>query len=62
VTNEIRREKRALFEQMRLNREIEEMIARDEARRRRRREKQRSWREARAARARVERYSIRATY
>lgn len=33
VTNEIRREKRALFEQVRLNREIEEMIARDEARR-----------------------------
>jgi hypothetical protein len=37
VTNEIRREKRALLEQLRLNREIEEMLARDEARRQKRR-------------------------
>jgi len=49
VTNEIRREKRLLLEQLRMNREIEEMVARDEARRQRRREKRR-------ARARIERY------
>ena len=41
VTNEIRRQKRALFEQLRLNREMEQMFAKDEARRQRRAEKQR---------------------
>jgi hypothetical protein len=50
VTNEIRRANRELLDQLRLNREIEEMIERDEARRQRRREKRR-------ARARVERYA-----
>jgi hypothetical protein len=49
VTNEIRREKRALFEQARITRELEEMLARDEERRRLRREK-------RQARARIARY------
>jgi hypothetical protein len=49
VTNEIRREKRALLEQLRLNREIEQMLARDAARRERRREKQRHRREAQKA-------------
>jgi hypothetical protein len=48
VTNEIRRKKRALLEQMRFNAEIERMWAADEARRQRRREKRR-------ARARIER-------
>jgi hypothetical protein len=33
VTNEIRREKRALFEQLRVNQEMEQMLARDAARR-----------------------------
>jgi hypothetical protein len=41
VTNEIRREKRALFEQLRLNREMEQMFAKDAARREPRAEKQR---------------------
>jgi hypothetical protein len=50
VTNEIRREKRALLEQMRFNAEIEQMWAADEARRQRRREKRR-------ARAMIERYA-----
>jgi len=45
VTNEIRREKRALFEQLRLNREMEQMFAKAEARRQRRAEKQRRRRE-----------------
>lgn len=45
VTNEIRREKRALFEQLRLNREMEHMLAKDAARRKRRAEKQRRRRE-----------------
>lgn len=49
VTNEIRREKRALFEQLRLNQEMEQMFAKDAARRRRRAEKQRRWREQRQA-------------
>jgi hypothetical protein len=48
VTNEIRRKKRALLEQMRFNAEIERMWGADEARRQRRREKRR-------ARARIER-------
>jgi len=42
VTNEIRREKRLLLEQMRLNEEIERMWAADVARRQRRREKRRA--------------------
>jgi hypothetical protein len=41
VTNQIRREKRAIFEQLRLNQELEEMLARDAARRQRRAAKQR---------------------
>jgi len=41
VTNEIRRQKHALFAQLRLNREMEQMFAKDEARRQRRAEKQR---------------------
>jgi hypothetical protein len=62
VTNEIRREKRALFEQLRHDREIEEMFARDEARRRRKREKQRARRAELEARARVEKYPPYPTY
>jgi hypothetical protein len=54
--------KREWLEQVRLNRELEEMFARDEARRRRKREKQRDRRAAEAARARVERYSPYVTY
>jgi hypothetical protein len=50
VTNEIRREKRALLEQMRFNAEVDRMWAADEARRERRREKRR-------ARARIARYA-----
>lgn len=46
VTNEIRREQRALLEQLRFNRWLEETIARDEARRRRRRERARRERAA----------------
>jgi hypothetical protein len=42
ITNEIRREKRALFEQLRLNAEMERRLAADEERRRRRREKRRA--------------------
>jgi hypothetical protein len=49
VTNEIRREKRALFEQLRLNREMEQMFAKAEARRQRRAEKQRRRREQKQA-------------
>jgi hypothetical protein len=45
VTNQIRREKRALFEQRRLNQEIEQRLAKDAARRKRRAEKQRRRRE-----------------
>jgi hypothetical protein len=45
VTNEIRRQKRALFDQLRLNREVEQMLAKDKARRERRAEKQRRRRE-----------------
>jgi hypothetical protein len=41
VTNAIRREKRALFEELRLNEEMEQMFARDAASRKRRAEKQR---------------------
>jgi hypothetical protein len=41
VTNEIRREKRLLLEQLRLNEEIERMVAADRARRERRR--RRAW-------------------
>jgi hypothetical protein len=41
VTNEIRREKRALFEQLRLNEELEQMFARDAARRERKAAKER---------------------
>jgi hypothetical protein len=41
VTNQIRREKRALLEQLRLNREMEQMLATNTARRKRRAEKQR---------------------
>jgi hypothetical protein len=52
VTNEIRRAKRELFEQERINRELEEYFARLEARRRRKREKQRARRAAEAARVR----------
>lgn len=62
VTNEIRRAKRELFEQLRINREMEEMFARHEARKRRNREKQRARREAEAARARVEKYPPYVTY
>jgi hypothetical protein len=39
VTNAIRREKRALFEQLRTTREMEQMLARDAERRQRRAEK-----------------------
>jgi hypothetical protein len=46
VTNEIQREKRALLEQLRLQHEIEERLARDEARRRRKRERARRRRSA----------------
>ncbi len=49
VTNEIRREKRALFEQLRLNQEMDQMFAKDAARRERPAEKQRRWREQRQA-------------
>jgi hypothetical protein len=45
VTNEIRRQKRALFEQLRLNQEMEQMLAKAEERRQRRAEKQRRRRE-----------------
>jgi hypothetical protein len=45
VTNEIRRQKRALFEQLRLNEEMAQMLARDAARRQRRAAKQRRRRE-----------------
>jgi hypothetical protein len=41
VTNAIRREKRALFEQLRLNKELKQMLTRDAERRQRRAEKQR---------------------
>jgi hypothetical protein len=41
VTNEIRREKRALFEQLRLNEQLEQMFARDAARRERKAAKER---------------------
>ena len=41
VTNEIRREKRALLDQLELNREIEAGLAKREARRRRKREQMR---------------------
>ena len=44
-TNEIRREKRALFEQLRVNEEMARMLARDTARRQRRAAKQRRRRE-----------------
>ena len=54
MTNEIRRAKRELFEQLRINREMDEMFARQEAWRRRKREKQRERRAEEAARARVE--------
>jgi hypothetical protein len=55
VTNEIRGEKRALFEQLRVNQEMEQMLARDAARRQRRAEKQRRRREAEKARYWIER-------
>jgi hypothetical protein len=45
VTNQIRREKRALFEHARLKREIQERLARDDARRRRKSEQARRRRE-----------------
>ena len=45
VTNQIRREKCALFEQLRLNQKLGEMLARDAARRQRRAAKQRRRRE-----------------
>jgi hypothetical protein len=45
VTNEIRRAKRELADQLRLNREIEEMIARDERRRANRHERHQSTRQ-----------------
>jgi hypothetical protein len=61
VTNEIRRARRDLFEQERINRKLEERLARDAERRRRKREKLRRYREARAARER-ERYSPYPTY
>jgi hypothetical protein len=48
VTNAIRREKRALFEQLRLNEEMEHMLARDAERRQRRAAKQRRRREQQA--------------
>jgi hypothetical protein len=54
VTNEIRREKRILFERIRLNQELEEMLARDAARRRQKAEKQRRRREARKQAEQVE--------
>jgi hypothetical protein len=62
VTNEIRREKRALFEQERINRELAEMFARHEERKRRKREKQRARRAELEARARVEKYPPHPTY
>jgi hypothetical protein len=46
VTNEIRRAKRELFEQERINRELAEMFARHEERKRRKREAQRDRRAA----------------
>jgi hypothetical protein len=55
VTNEIRRQKRALFEHLRLNREMEQMLARDAARRRRGAQKQKRRRDAQRARYWVER-------
>jgi hypothetical protein len=58
VTNEIRREKRALFEQLRLNQELEQMFARDAARRQRKAAKQRRRREEQKALASIERRSM----
>jgi hypothetical protein len=55
VTNEIRRQKRALFEQLRLNQELEQMFARDAARRQRKAAKQRRRREEEKALASIER-------
>jgi hypothetical protein len=45
VTNEIRREKRALLDHLRLNEELEQMFARDATRRQRKAAKQRRRRE-----------------
>lgn len=45
VTNQIRREKRALFEQLRINQEMDLRLAKDAARRQRRAELQRRRRE-----------------
>src|ERR671915_224387 len=59
VTNETRRAKHELFEQERINRELEEYFARLEARRWRKREKQHARRAAEAARARVGRSQAR---
>jgi primosomal protein N'' len=55
VTNEIRRAKRELFEQERINRELEEMFAKREARLRRKREQAQARRDAEAAQARLDR-------
>ena len=54
VTNQIRREKRALFEQRRLNQEIEQRLAKDAARRKRRAEKQRRRREELTEKERID--------
>jgi hypothetical protein len=54
ITNQIRREKRALFE-LRLNRRMEQMLAKDEARRERRAEKHRRRRNEQKARYWIER-------
>jgi hypothetical protein len=54
VTNAIRREKRALFEQLRLNQELEEMLAGDAARRQRRAAKQRRRREGLTEQQRID--------
>jgi hypothetical protein len=55
VTNEIKREKRALFEQLRINREMEQMFAKDAARRERRAQKQKRRRDEQRALYWVER-------
>jgi hypothetical protein len=54
VTNEVRREKRALFEQPRLNQDLEQMFARDAARRQRKAAKQRRRREEEKALVSIE--------
>ena len=54
VTNAMRREKRALVEQLRHEREINDLLRRDTERRARRREKLRRWRDERRERELVD--------